>query len=161
MAALRLSDLKIVALRSAATADPVQRRRRKMIVQLERQRSLALDHDYTVPRTRWVNAVDGTTQPITAPKRVKRWWRVDPMGSYFLVLRYGNRILRLAEHGNAVEVGEWANMVPVLDTLVAAVAAGELDQALMPPARLLKPKKKRARSSRSGTDYRDRCRWQD
>lgn len=148
MAALHLSDLKIVALRSAATADPVQRRRRKMIAQLERQRSLALDHDHTVPRRRWVKAVDGTAQLISAPKRVKRWWRVDPMGAYFLVLRYGNRILRLAERGNAVEVGDWANMVPVLDTLITAVAAGELDHALTPPVRPQKAKTKRARPKR-------------
>lgn len=135
MAALRLSDLKIVALRSAATADPVLRRRRKLIAQLERQRSLALDHTFTVPPTRRVKALDGTAQLITAPKRVKRWWRVDPTGTYFLVLRYGNRILRLAERGNAVEVGDWANMVPVLDTLIAATAVGELDHALTPPVR--------------------------
>ena len=144
MAALRLSNLKIVALRNAATANPVLRRRRKMIAQLERQRSLALDHDYTVPRRRWVKTVDGTAQLITAPKRVKRWWRVDPTGTYFLVLRYGNRILRLAERGNAVEVGDWANMMPVLDTLIAATAAGELDHALTPPVRPKQTKTRRA-----------------
>lgn len=148
MAALRLSDLKIVALRSAATADPVQRRRKKMITQLERQRSLALDQDYTVPCRCWVKAVDGTAQLISAPKRVKRWWRVDPTGTYFLVLRYGNRILRLAERGNAAEVGDWANMVPVLDTIIAATAAGELDHALTPPVRPQKAKTRRAGSKR-------------
>lgn len=148
MAALHLSHLKIVALCSAATADPVLRRRRKMIAQLERQRSLALDYTYTVPRTRWVKTLDGTEQLVSMPKRVKRWWRVDPMGTYFLVLRYGNRILRLAEHGNAVEVGDWANMVPVLDTLITAVAAGELDHALTPPQRKPKTKTRRARLKR-------------
>lgn len=148
MAALRLSDLKIVALRSAATADPVLRRRRKMIAQLERQRSLALDHSYTVPRRSWAKALDGTARLISMPKRVKRWWRVDPTGTYFLVLRYGNRILRLAEYGNTVEVGDWANMVPVLDILIAAVAAGELDQALTPTVRPKQAKTRRARSKR-------------
>jgi hypothetical protein len=148
MAALHLGDLKIVALRSAATADPVQRRRKKMITQLEHQRSLALDHDHTVPRTRWVKAVDGTAQLINVPKRVKRWWRVDPMGTYFLVLRYGNRILRLAERGNAVEVGDWGNMLPVLDTLIAATVAGELDHALIPPVRPKQAKTRRARLKR-------------
>lgn len=148
MAALRLSDLMIVALRSAATADPVQRRRKKLIVQLERQRSLALDYTYTVPRSRWVKTVDGTAQLVSMPKRIKRWWRVDPMGTYFLVLRYGNRILRLAERGNAVEVGDWGNIVPVLDTLIAATAIGELDHALTPPVRPQKAKTRRARLKR-------------
>ncbi len=148
MAALRLSNLKIVALRSAATADPVQRRRKKMIVQLERQRSLTLDHTFTVPRRRWIKTVDGFAQRISMPKRVKRWWRVDPMGTYFLVLRYGNRILRLAKNTNAVEVGDWSNMVPVLDTLIAATVAGELDQALTPPARPKQAKTRRARLKR-------------
>jgi hypothetical protein len=148
MAALRLSDLKIVALRSAATADAVQRRRRKMIVQLERQRSLALDHTFTVPRRRLVKSVDGTAQLISMPKRIKRWWRVDPAGTYFLVLRYGNRILRLAENKNAVEVGDWGNMIPVLDTLIAATAAGELDHTLTPPVRPKQTKTRRARSKR-------------
>lgn len=148
MAAPRLSDLKIITLRSAATADPVLRRRKRMIAQLEHQRRLALDDAYTVPRSRWVKTVDGTVQRISAPKRVKRWWRVDPTGTYFLVLRYGNRILRLLEHGNAVEVGDWANMVPVLNTVIAAVAAGELDAALTPPTRPQKTKSKRARPKR-------------
>lgn len=148
MAALRLSDLKIVALRSAATADPVQRRRRKMITQLERQRSLTLDHDYTVPRTRRVKTLDDAAQLVSMPKRIKRWWRVDPTGTYFLVLRYGNRILRLAEHGNAVEVGDWGNLVPVLDTLIVATVAGELDHALTPPVRPQKAKTRRARLKR-------------
>lgn len=148
MAALRLSDLKIVALRSAATADPVQRRRKKLITQLVRQRSLALDHSYTVPRTRRVKDTDGTAQLKTMPKRIKRWWRVDPTGTYFLVLRYGNRILRLAEHGNAVEVGDWTNMVPVLDAIIAATAAGELDHALTPPVRPKQAKTRGAGSKR-------------
>jgi hypothetical protein len=148
MAALRLSDLKIVSLRSAATANPELRRRRKMITQLERQRSLALDHDYSVPRRRWIKALDGTAQLINVPKRLKRWWRVDPTGTYFLVLRYGNRILRLAEHENAVEVGDWGSMVPILDTLITAVAAGELDHALTPPVRPKQAKTIRARTKR-------------
>jgi hypothetical protein len=148
MAALRLSVLKIVTLRSAATADPVLRRRKRMIAQLEHQRRLALDHAYTVQCSRWVKTVDGTVQRISAPKRVKRWWRVDPTGTYFLVLRYGNRILRLSEHGNAVEVGDWANLMPVLDTIIAAVAAGELDAVLTPPPRPQKSKTNRARPKR-------------
>jgi hypothetical protein len=148
MAALRLSDLKIVTLRSAATANPALRRRKRMIAQLEHQRRLVLDHAYTVPRSCWVKTVDGTLQRVSAPKRVKRWWRVDPTGTYFLVLRYGNRILRLSEHGNAVEVGDWTNMVPVLDTIIAAVAAGELDAALTLPPPPIKTKTKRARQKR-------------
>ena len=119
-----------------------------MIAQLEHQRSLALDHDYIVPRRRWVKAPDGTAQLISVSKRVKRWWRVDPTGTYFLVLRYGNRILRLAENKNAVEVGDWGNMTPVIDTLIAATTAGELDHALTPPVRPKQAKTRRARPKR-------------
>ena len=64
------------------------------------------------------------------------------------MLRYGNRILRLAEHENAVEVGDWGSMVPILDTLITAVAAGELDHALTPPVRPKQAKTRRARTKR-------------
>ena len=80
---------------------------------------------------------------------MKDQWQVSrSTGTHFLVLRYGNRILRLAEHGNAVEVGDWANMVPVLDTLIVATAAGELDQALTPTVQTKQAKTRRARSKR-------------
>lgn len=63
-------------------------------------------------------------------------------------LESGLTILRLSAHGNAVEVGDWTNMVPVLDTIIAAVAAGELDAALTPSLRPQKTKSQRARRLR-------------
>ena len=42
-------------------------------------------------------------------------------------MRYGTRILELSKGKSAIEVGEMKQLVPVIEALKQAVAAGELD----------------------------------
>ncbi|CUI07677.1 hypothetical protein BN2497_10131 [Janthinobacterium sp. CG23_2] len=44
-----------------------------------------------------------------------------------MIVKYGSKILELAKGKSAIEVGSMSELIPTLDTLKAAVAAGELD----------------------------------
>ena len=71
-----------------------------------------------------------TKQLVEAPKRVKRWWRIDGSGNCYLILRYGNKLIAPTADKGAIAVGEKAKLVTVLDAVIAAVKAGELDTAI-------------------------------
>ncbi len=47
-----------------------------------------------------------------------------------LSLRYGTRVLKLAKGKSAIEVGDKRQLVPVIEALKRAVAAGEVDAQL-------------------------------
>ena len=125
-----LKSLNFVAIPKSASADPKLARRAKLITQLEQQRELAKDEGYVAKRQKWVKQEDGTKQLVDAPKRVKRWWRMDGSGNCYLILRYGNKLIAPTADKGAIAVGEKAKLVTVLDAVIAAVKAGELDSAI-------------------------------
>ena len=61
---------------------------------------------------------------------IKRWY-FDFNGTVYLEIRYGNRPLELAKGKSAVEVGEKEKLPEIIDTIIAATKAGELDDKLM------------------------------
>ena len=125
-----LTKLAIVPLPRTTVADPAIKRRTKFIKQLEQQRELARDQGFELTKRKWVVNADGTKQLIIAPKRVRRWWRVDAHGACFLVLRYGNRVITLTAGRTAIAVGSKSKLEAVIETVIAAVKAGEFDAAL-------------------------------
>jgi hypothetical protein len=64
---------------------------------------------------------------VEAPKRIRAWWFTADNGKVCLIVKYGAKILELAKGKSAIEVGTMAELIPTLDMLKAAVAAGELD----------------------------------
>lgn len=125
-----LSKLVIVPMPRTTVADPAFKRRKKFIKQLEQQRELAREQDFEATKRKWVVQADGSKRLIVVPKRVKRWWRVDAQGACFLVLRYGNKIITLTAGRTAIAVGSKNKLVSTIDTVIAAVKAGEFDAAL-------------------------------
>ena len=125
-----LSKLVIVPMPRTTVADPAIKRRTKFIKQLEQQRELAREQGFEATKRTWMVKADGTKQLVTVPKRVKRWWRVDAQGTCFLVLRYGNRVITLIAGRTAIAVGSKSKLVAVIETVIAAVKAGEFDAAL-------------------------------
>ncbi len=69
----------------------------------------------------------GASSAQTRTKRIKQWWFTSDTGRVCLHIRYGNRVLDLAKGKNSVEVGTAQELVSTLETVRAAVAAGELD----------------------------------
>lgn len=125
-----LTALAFVPLPRTTAVDPAVQRRAKFIKQLEQQRELARDQGFEPTKRKWVVQADGTKQLATMPKRVKRWWRMDSQGRCFLVLRYGNRVITLTAGRTAIAVGSKSKLVPVIDTVITAAKAGELDAVL-------------------------------
>ena len=141
-----LSALAFVPLPRETTADPVIQRRATFIKQLEQQRELAREQGFDPTKRKWVVTADGTKQLVTVPKRVKRWWRMDAQGNCFLVLRYGNRVITLSAGRTAIAVGPKSKLVQVIDTVIAAAKAGEMDAVLAAAqATFRKPKQTKLR----------------
>lgn len=125
-----LTALALVPLPRTTVVDPAIKRRAKFIKQLEQQRELAREQGFELTKRKWVVNADGTKELISVPKRVKRWWRIDAQGTCFLVMRYGNRIITLTAGRTAIAVGPKSKLVQVIDTVITATKAGEMDAAL-------------------------------
>lgn len=145
-----LTTLVLVPLPRKTIADPAIQRRAKFIKQLEQQRELARDQGFEPTKHKWVVNADGTKQLISVPKRVKRWWRVDAQGTCFLVLRYGNRVVALTAGRTAIAVGPKSKLVQVIDTVIIATKAGEMD-AVLATARATFRKDKQTRPRRTAS----------
>ena len=125
-----LKGLNFVTVPKHTASDPKLARRNKLITQLTQQRELARDEGFVVKRQKWVKQEDGSKQLVDAPKRVKRWWRDDGNGGIIMLIRYGNRLIELDKGRAGIAVGTRDKLVGVVDTIIAAVRAGELDEQL-------------------------------
>ena len=105
-------------------------RRQKLVDRLEDQLRLAKDPSYAPVIRRWKRSEDGPKVPVDLHRQIRPWWRTDGAGSLVLVLRSGLKTLELEKGKPAVVVGPPERLVGVIETLVAAAKAGELDAAL-------------------------------
>lgn len=62
--------------------------------------------------------------------RVRPWWLEDKDGSILVWIKYGNQALELAKGKTAIRVKDRPELVKVLETVQAAVRAGEFDAHL-------------------------------
>lgn len=133
-----MSHLKALKLASAAPihvkVDPVLRTRERMIAALADQKLMAeakLAGQTFMPThiVRRKNS-DGVRVEIEAPKRLRQNWFTDAGGKVFFALRYAGKSIEFAKDKNAIEVGEFMALPGVIDTLIDAVRAGELDAQL-------------------------------
>jgi hypothetical protein len=133
-----MSHLKALKLASAvpvrASADPAQRARDKMIAALAEQKKMAEakiagEHFAPTHIVRRKNA-EGQRIEVETLKRVRQGWFSDGSGKTFFGIRYAGKPIEFAKDKNAIEVGELAAVPGVIDTLIEAVRAGELDAQL-------------------------------
>lgn len=125
-----LKSLQFVSVPKSFSNDPMLGRRHKLVTQLEQQLALAMDENYVVRRQRWIKQEDGSKQLVDMPKRVKRWWRTDATGNCFFILRYGNKLIPVADGKSAIVVGERSSLASVIEKVIAAAKDGELDTAI-------------------------------
>jgi len=110
--------------------NPVLVRRGKLVTRLEEQKSLALDPNYVPTIKRWKKSDDGTKQLVDLQRRIRPWWRTDVAGGIVLTVRYGFKTIEFEKGKAGIAVPSKEKLVGVIDTLVAAVRAGELDGIL-------------------------------
>ncbi|TDK68527.1 DUF6641 family protein [Sapientia aquatica] len=130
-----LGSLKITAKPAKASTDPIIVRREKLLIRLQEQREIAqcfIDgKPYVAPDRQRVkiNAETGEKTTETVQKRVKAWFSGSD-GNMVLEVRYGNVPIEFAPGKSAIEVGKAARLVPTIETVIAAVTAGEVDLLL-------------------------------
>jgi hypothetical protein len=111
-------------------ADPVTKRRNKLLEKIDEQILLATDDTYTPTKRVNTTDADGNTRVIEKPKRVKRWWSVQTDGKVLLTVRYGARAIEFRKGKDAIEVQTVTELADMLQTVRQAVAEGELDELL-------------------------------
>ena len=126
----QLKSLTFAALPRLTAADPVIQRRNKLIVRLQQQLELVKDPQFTLTRQKWIADETGVKQLRELRKRVRAWWRTDPTGAVVLTVRYGAKPIEFAPGKAAIAVGKKEKLISTLQTVIAAVEAGELDGVL-------------------------------
>lgn len=127
-----LMSLKFVSEARPSHVVPIVQRRNRLISKLWEQIQLAKAEQSgttfapVYPRA-VTNRETGERIKVEMPKRVKPWWFTAENGKVCLNVKYGTKVIEFAKGKSAVEVGAISNLVPVLETLKAAVAAGEMD----------------------------------
>lgn len=127
-----LMSLKFVSELRPSHVVPVVQRRNRLISKLWEQIQLAKAEQagstFAPMHSRALkNPETGERLKVEMPKRIKPWWFTAENGKVCLNVKYGTKVIEFAKGKSAVEVGAMSNLVPVLETLKAAVAAGEID----------------------------------
>jgi hypothetical protein len=107
--------------------DPVQMRRVNFVAKLEEQKLLLSDPNHVRTTQRWTK-VDGQRQAYTKQQAVRPWWTIDPFGQVVMSVKFGARPIEFEEGKAGIVVQSQDKLPAVIDTLIAAVRAGEMDE---------------------------------
>jgi hypothetical protein len=64
---------------------------------------------------------------VEIPKRIREWWFRNDAGKVCVSVKYGTKVIELANGKHSVEVESAQNLVKTLELVKQAVEAGELD----------------------------------
>jgi len=104
--------------------------------------ALANDEPCTIYRDKWItDSETGEREQKRVAKQVKPWY-YKRNNQYYFEVRNGNKALEIQAGLHAIEVGDQANLLPTIETIVEAVIAGELDKALTPEVKASKKSSK-------------------
>ena len=120
-----LKSLSFTALPKTGN-DPVQQRRAKFVAKLEEQKLLLKDPNHVRTVQRWTK-VDGQRQAITKQQAVRPWWKTDPAGQVVMSVKFGAKPIEFEKGKAGIIVPSKDKLPAVIDTLISAVRAGELD----------------------------------
>lgn len=139
-----LATLKLVDATRRNRASAEVRMREKVVAALNLQRELAQaeleGRQHTVTVRRYEDQ-DGQRVLVQRVKHPRKWFWKDANGTCLFQISYCNAPVVIANGQKVVEVGALTALLAVIDTLVQAVNAGELDAALKAnqKAKLKKP----------------------
>jgi hypothetical protein len=119
----------------ARSHDPVTARRSKLVERLEEQKKLLANASYVRTIQRWTGKGDERKQ-IEKQQRVKPWWRIDGAGHVVLAVYHGTKPMEFEKGKAGIAVASKDKLSGVIDALIGAAQAGELDELL---ARSAKP----------------------
>jgi len=129
-----LDTLNIVAKPNMRPVTAEEQKRHKLIIKLQEQLCMieAELSGKSYKRMKWVTLpnIHGEPERLQRPVRVKQWWMRDRVGNVVFAIRYGAKPILISKDKSAIQVGSTAELPAVIDTLIRAVDAGELDVQL-------------------------------
>lgn len=129
----RLSLLKTLTFTKAPSTlfTPEQRRRNKMVAHLQEQLAIAqFDAAGKVPvvmKKQVAHADDGKRYLLDVQKRLRRWWQADEDGKLVLKVRWSGKLVEFEKGKDAIIADDIQGVIAILQKLIHAVRAGELD----------------------------------
>jgi hypothetical protein len=123
-------------------ANPTLDRRARIIERLEEQKLLLADPTYTRTVRTWVKK-DGEKTLVEKQQRILPWWRNHPNGSYVFFIRSGGKHVEFEKGKTAIAVASLDRLPSVIDTLIAAIRNGELDEQLAQASKQVTVRKSR------------------
>jgi hypothetical protein len=111
-------------------SDPLLIKRERMVSRLEDQRKLLADPTFVRRVKRWERREDGEKVLIERPLRTTKWWQPDQNGAYLLTVKVGSKRIEFEKGKAAIVVPSLEKLPGVIDTLIKAVRAGELDEQI-------------------------------
>lgn len=120
-----LKSLSFTALPKTGN-DPVQIRRAKFIARLEEQKLLLNDPNHVRTVQRWTK-VNGERHASTKQQAVRPWWKTDASGQTVMSVKFGAKPIEFEKGKAGIVVGSKEKLPAVIDALIGAVRAGELD----------------------------------
>ena len=121
-----LKSLSFTAL-PKSTNDPVQMRRTKFVAKLEEQKLLLKDPNLVRTVQRWTK-INGARQATIKQQAIRPWWKADPSGQMVMSIKFGAKPIEFEKGKAGIVVPSKDKLPTVIDTLIAAVRAGELDE---------------------------------
>ena len=111
-------------------SDPLLMKRERMVSRLEDQKKLLADPNFVRRAKRWERREDGEKVLIEKPLRTTKWWQPDQNGGYLLTVKVGSKRIEFEKGKAAIVVPSLDKLPGVIDTLIKAVRAGELDEQI-------------------------------
>ena len=109
--------------------DPVSNRRGKLVDRLEEQKMLLNNASYVRTTQRWTGKGDERRQ-VEKQQRVRPWWRADASGQFVMSVFHGTKPIEFEKGKAGIAVASRDKLPTLIDSLIGAVRAGELDDLL-------------------------------
>jgi len=131
----QLSNLKLVTTKKPMHQPAIVIRRNKLSSHLWEQIQLAKGQisgsPFVLMKFRSIKDVHtGVSKQVEVPKRIKPWWFQTEEGKVCISIKYGRWTLELAKGKPSVEVASGEDLIKALESIKAAVEAGELDDQI-------------------------------
>jgi hypothetical protein len=140
-----LKSLNFTTLQKASS-NPTLDRRSRVIAHLEEQKLLLKDPNYRRPVKWWKKNETGEKQLVETTQRILPWWSAQANGTYAFVIRTGWKPIDFEKGKAAIAVPSLDKLPSIIDTLVAAVRNGELDEQLAQAARQVAPPRTKSKA---------------
>jgi len=141
-----LKSLNIIPL-PKSSGNPKLDRRARIIGRLEEQKQLLSDASYQRVVRSWSKTEAGERTLVESKQRVLPWWMTQPNGSYVFFVRSGWKPIEFEKGKAAISVPSLEKLPFVIDTLIAAIRNGELDEQLAEASKQVRPPKPKGKQA--------------